>query len=79
MNEPHQDAPFEFYDEARARVDFPILDLTPAFRATDEFPLVSGPTRIGTTAAMTSSAGTLADAILEHGWLVPEDEAVQGR
>jgi len=40
LNEPYQFEYLRFFDEARERVDFPIIDLLPDFRATDEYPLV---------------------------------------
>ncbi len=40
LDEPYQYEYFRFFREARERVGFPIYDLLPDFRATDEFPLV---------------------------------------
>lgn len=39
LDEPFQYEYFRYFDEARKDVDFPIFDMLPAFRATDEFPL----------------------------------------
>jgi hypothetical protein len=39
-DEPFQHEYFRFFDERRATAGFPILDLLPAFRQADEFPLV---------------------------------------
>jgi hypothetical protein len=38
--EPYQYEYFRFFDQARARVDYEIVDLLPEFRRTKEFPLV---------------------------------------
>jgi lysophospholipase L1-like esterase len=40
LDEPHEYAYFEFFDEVAHEVDFPIKSLLPEFRATDKFPLV---------------------------------------
>lgn len=40
VDEPYQFEYFAFFRAAQATVDFPILDLLPAFQATSEFPLV---------------------------------------
>ena len=40
LDEPHQYEYFRFFREARGHVGFPIHDLLPVFRETDEFPLV---------------------------------------
>lgn len=40
LDEPYQYEYFRFFEEAASRVDFPILSLLPAFRASEEFPLV---------------------------------------
>jgi hypothetical protein len=39
-DEPFQYEYFRFFDERKAEVDFPILNLLPAFQKTDRFPLV---------------------------------------
>ncbi|MFT7667726.1 MAG: hypothetical protein ACI8X5_000409 [Planctomycetota bacterium] len=39
-NEPFQMEYFNFFEEARSRVDYPIFSMLPAFQATEEFPLV---------------------------------------
>ncbi len=40
LDEPYQNEMFRFFEEKRGVVDFPILNLLPAFQATQEFPLV---------------------------------------
>jgi hypothetical protein len=40
VDEPYQYEYFRFFDEARARVAYPVFSLLPAFKATREFPLV---------------------------------------
>jgi|CXWL01.1.fsa_nt_gi lysophospholipase L1-like esterase len=39
LDEPYQDEMFRFYDGQAVGAPFPVLDLLPAFRATDRFPL----------------------------------------
>lgn len=40
LDEPYKNEMFRFFEEKRGAVDFPILNLLPAFQATQEFPLV---------------------------------------
>ena len=40
VDEPYQFEYRRFFEDSRKRVDFPIVDLLPDFRATDEYPLV---------------------------------------
>jgi hypothetical protein len=40
LDEPYQFEYQRFFEEARERVDFPVIDLLPEFQATDESPLV---------------------------------------
>ena len=40
LNEPFQYEYFRFFEEQKAKVDFPILNILPAFQKTDRFPLV---------------------------------------
>lgn len=40
LDEPYQDEMFRFFEERRASLGFPLLNLLPAFRSAQEFPLV---------------------------------------
>jgi hypothetical protein len=40
LDEPYQFEMFRFFEGARTRVDFPIVNLLPDFQATDQFPIV---------------------------------------
>jgi hypothetical protein len=70
LNEPYQLEYFRFFDEARARVGFPILSLLDAFRSTDEFPLVLRDDPHWNEAGHAFVARTLAEMLVERG-LVP--------
>ena len=71
LDEPYQFEIFAFFEEARGRVDFPILDLLPAFRATDEFPLVLRADPHWNERGHAFVARTLAELLLESELLAP--------
>ncbi len=60
-DEPYQFEYFRYFEQARARVDFPIFDLLPAFQATEEFPLVFRDDPHWNSRGNVFAAGTIAD------------------
>jgi hypothetical protein len=64
---PYLYAYFDFFQEASERVDFPIVSLLPAFKATDRFPLVLDNDAHWNEDGNRFVAETIADALLERG------------
>jgi hypothetical protein len=69
LNEPYQFEYFRYFEQARSRVDFPILDLLPAFQATDEAPLVFRDDPHWNPRGNAFAARTLAAYLIEHNLL----------
>ena len=66
VDEPHENAYFEFFDEAAKTETFPIVSLLPYFKATDRFPLVLHNDAHWNPAGNRFVAETLADILLER-------------
>ena len=66
LNEPYQNEYFRYFDDARTLVDFPIFDLLPAFRATEEFPLVFRDDPHWNTRGNAFAARILAEYVVDH-------------
>lgn len=69
LDEPHQFAYFDYFEEARARAPFPILNLLPAFKEAREFPLVLRFDPHWTERGHAFVAETLADYLIGEGIL----------
>lgn len=66
-DEPHENAYFEFFDEAARKESFPIVSLLPAFKATDRYPLVLRNDAHWNADGNHFVAETLADLLVERG------------
>lgn len=67
LDEPYEYAPFEFFDEAATREEFPIKSLLPEFRATTRFPLVLKNDAHWNPDGNRFAAEAIADFLLEQG------------
>jgi len=66
LDEPHQFEYFRFFEESRSAVDYPILNLLPAFQLTDEFPLVFESDPHWNVRGHAFVAKVLADAVVQE-------------
>ncbi|HNR30936.1 MAG TPA: GDSL-type esterase/lipase family protein [Candidatus Hydrogenedentes bacterium] len=70
VDEPHQFAYFEFFDEVKDRLPYPVFSLLPAFQATDEYPLTFRRDAHWTEDGHDFVARVVTDHLIEQG-LVP--------
>lgn len=69
LDEPYQNEMFRFFEEKRSSVDFPILNLLPAFKATREFPLVFEDDPHWNSAGHRFVAGEVDAELVRLGWI----------
>jgi hypothetical protein len=67
LTEPHQYEYFKYFEQAGSQVDFPIFDLLPAFRATDQFPLVFRDDPHWNPRGNAFAAGPIVDFLIDQG------------
>jgi len=69
LDDPYRNEMFRFFEERRGAVDFPILNLLPAFQATKEFPLVFEDDPHWNSAGHRFVAGEVEAELQRLGWL----------
>lgn len=76
LAEPYQDEMFRFFEERRATLGFPLLNLLPAFKGSSEFPLVFEDDPHWNSAGHKLVAGVIGAEIDRLGWLAdpPADQ-----
>lgn len=69
LDDPYRNEMFRFFEERRDKVDFPILNLLPAFQGTREFPLVFEDDPHWNSAGHRFVADQLEQELVRLGWL----------
>jgi lysophospholipase L1-like esterase len=80
LEEPYQGEMFRFFEEQRESLGFPLLNLLPAFQASQEFPLVFEDDPHWSSAGHRLVAGAIEAELDRLGWIAAADrEPAQGQ